>query len=245
MVINFSSKQLLEFVQTFLILVVLGLLLWSQPWNQAGSSVSRKVSVGGEASIKAEPDEYVFSPYFNESGKDKEAIKTSLNEKANAAVAKLKELGVEEKDIKLDASSYDYWYIQGNEDGNLNIMLNITVHNKDAAQKVQDYLLTLPLEGQLTPQAQFSEAKKKELNSQATEEAIKDAKQKAEQQATLLGAKVGKVIEVGQPTEVNFPIAYSGSELTVDSANAQRSSLPVLAGQNDYTLQITVTYELK
>lgn len=247
MTINLTGDRLLKLLQFVMIAAVFALTLWSQPWKGSTSAdAQRKITVNGEATIKAEPDEYNFSPYFQASGTDPEALKADLNEKANAAVAKLKELGVEEKDIKVDSSSYDYWFYKQDEEGTLTVSIQVTVTSKDKAQEVQDYFTTLDLDGQLTPQAVFSEAKQKELDNQAVEEASKDAKAQAEKRATLLGAKIGKVISIDESGSMGFPVAYNGLANGADlSLRESAPSLPVLPGQNEYTKTISVTYELR
>lgn len=171
MTVNITTEKMFKWLQFVMTLAVLGLLLWSQPWKGASNSgnATRKITVSGEATLKAEPDEYLFSPYFEAKGTDQTALKKQLNDKANAAVAKLKELGVEDTKIKVDSSSYDYWYFEPGQEGNLTVSLQVTVNDKTKAQEIQDYVTTLDLKGQLTPQATFSKDKQKEVESQATD----------------------------------------------------------------------------
>jgi uncharacterized protein len=247
MTINVSPKQLWFYVQSIMIVAILVLLVWSQPWNQAagGSSTTRKITVSGSATIEAEPDEYTFSPYFQENGSDKEKLKTSLTAKANAAVERLKELGVADKDIKVDASAYDYWYYVKDQENPMTVSLTVKVDNKELAQKIQDYLLSTDATGQLTPYAVFSEEKQKELDKQAVEKATEEAKTKAEAQAKQLGTKLGKVVEVAQGDDYGYPIALD-SKVEAVSGSAERSaSLPVMPGENEYRQSVTITYELK
>ncbi len=249
MTISLDSDKVLKWLQLLLLIVITGLLVWSQPWNETGSASGeqRKLTVSGESTIKAEPDEYLFTPYFEAKGTDKEALKKDLNDKANAAVAKLKELGVEDKNIKVDSSSYDYWFYEQDQEGTLTVSLQVTVADKAKAQEVQDYFTTLDLEGQLTPQATFSTSKRKELEKQATDKAIEDAKGKAEQQAKLIDSKLGKVIEVSQGSgNLPMPIDFrGGAELSLSADSAKASSLPVMPGENEFTWAVSVTYELK
>lgn len=246
MTINITKDDFLKYVQLLLLIVVTGLLLWSRPWAADSSELTRTIQVSGEATIEAVPDEFVFYPYFEQEGKDRDQLKVALTQQANTAVEELKELGVAEEKIKLDASSYDRWYWRENEEGILTVSLNITVDNKDLAQEVQDYLLTLDIKGQLTPQAVFSQSKQKELDAQAVEQASNDARAKAEAQAKLFGADLGKVIKVEQGFDSVFPVAFDGvATLEVGAEDAARSSLPVLPGENEYRQTVTVTYELK
>ncbi len=249
MTVNITLDKVLKWVQFAMLIAVLGLLLWLQPWKgNTASDATRKITVAGEATIKAEPDEYLFTPYFEAKGTEQEALKKDLNDKANVAVKKLKELGIEDSKIKVDSSSYDYWFFEPGQEGSLTVTLQVTVSDKAKAQEVQDYFTTLDLKGQLTPQATFSKSKQKELEAQATDEASKDAKSKAEKQATLVGAKIGKVIEVSQGSMGGYPMPLM---TTADSATMSRdaklevSSLPVMAGENEFSWSVSVTYELK
>lgn len=245
MTINFSKDLAYKLANTLLLVAIFGLLLWSQPWSNS-TGETRKITVMGEATIEVEPDEYLFTPRFEERGTDKDALKGTVTKQANEVIDKLKELGVEESDMKLDVSSYDRWYWREGQEGVLSASLQIKTTNKDIVQSVQDYLLSLDIEGNLTPNATFSEAKRKEIDTQVTELAINDAKAKAEQQARLFDAEVGDVIEVKKDSNGAIPF-YSGA--TTDAAlaeeDAARSSLPVLPGENKYSQTITVVYELK
>lgn len=246
MTINIRKEDFFKHLQFVLILVILGLLIWSKPWDSSGtSSLTRTIKVSGESTIEAEPDEFVFYPYFEMEGTDQEAMKESLTTLANQAVDELKQLGVDENKIKLDASSYDRWYWVDGEKGILTVSLTVTVDNKDKAQEVQDYLLTLDVKGQLTPQAVFSKSKQKELDAQAVEEASTDARAKAEAQAKLFGAKLGDVVSVEQGSDTVFPVAFDGRAAIAEDIALENSSLPVLPGENDYTQTVNVTYELK
>jgi uncharacterized protein YggE len=244
MTINVSSKQLFKIVQIALLVAILSLLLWSKPWDSSTESEARTITVSGASTIEEEPDEFTFSPYFQRTGADQQALQEELNTLANDAVAKLKELGVEEKNITLNASSYDRWYYDEGEEGTLTVSLEIVMPAGDGVQTVQDYLLTLDVKGQISPRATFSTDKQKELDARAVEEASNDAKSKAEAQAKLFGAKLGKVVSVTQGSNSIF--GYYGDTVSAVAEDfAISSSLPVLPGENDYSQTVTVIYELQ
>jgi uncharacterized protein YggE len=249
MTINVTTKQVLQMVQFLMLSAVLVLMIWSQPWSGTSNGENKRtITVTGDATIEASPDEYMFSPYFEAKGSDKEALKTTLTEQANDAVAKLKELGVADDDIKLDLNSFDQWYWLEGEEGVATASIQVDVANKELAQKVQDFLLTTEAKGQLTPQATFSEDKQDELDDEVMKKAIEDAKKRAEQQASLLGAKLGKVVESKQSSDSVFPMAYDTGVATLEMSapdSARSASLPVMVGQNEYTQSVTVTFELK
>lgn len=228
---------------------VASILVW-KPWQEKVSA-ERKITMSGEAVLKTEPDEFILSPYFEFTNADRAKATEQLAAQSTTVTAKLKELGVTEAQIKSSTSGYDRFYntIPGDPTANtLQLQYTITLGSKDLAQKVQDYLLTMQPKGQLSPIPQFSESKKRQLETQAREEAMNDAKQKAEKTAKQLDAKVGKALQVSDGAGYGMPpIAMSGA-VTMDARAAEvsaASSVPVQVGQDEFRFSVTVEYELK
>lgn len=232
-----------------LLLVIIGIMLFLwKPWDGT-SSVTRKVSVSGEAKIKAVPDEYVLSPYFEFTNADRTKATEELTKLGTLVTAKLKELGVKDEQIKSSTSGYErYSYLPTDTLANtLQLQYTVTVGDKDMAQKIQDYLLTLKPKGQISPMAQFSETKRKELEEQARDKALADAKARATKTASQLGAKIGKVLTVADAVGYGGgPIAISGMASTMEAKlDTTVSSLPVQVGQDEFSYSVSVEYELK
>jgi uncharacterized protein YggE len=244
MTLKVDGKQVLQIVNTLLLVAILGLVLWSQPWSASTSAEVKKISVSGEATIEAEPDEYLFGPYFEVKSSDEQEARARISKLSNDAVDALKELGVDESDISLDASSYDRWYWEEGEEGVVNAYLQITVQDKELAQKVQDYLTNSEAKGQLTSSESFSTEKQEELDAQATELAIEDARMNAETQAKLIGAELGEVIEV-KVNESYSAFPFAAQLDTAIAEESQRVSLPVLPGEQEFTKSIDVVFEIK
>lgn len=241
-----NSATIWRVVQLLLLLSILALLLWSKPWTSTTVSEQRKLVITGQSTITASPDEYAFSPYFEKTGSDAESLKTQVTKQANQLIAKLKELNVPQGDIQLDVSTYGYdpYLDGGNDENTVSAYINVKVDNQDLAQKVQDYLVTTDAKGQLSPSASFSQTKQDELQKQATEQAIKDAKDKAQSQADQLGIKVGKVLEYSQ-SNLDYPVYFEDKTSSDHADDSTTTSLPVLSGQQDYTQAVTVTFEIK
>ena len=227
--------------------VIIMLVLW-QPWFPNVKATDRTISVTGNATITAVPDQYVFSPSYNFSDTDKQAALDKLTAKSNAIVAKLKQLGVADKDIKTNASGYyNYGYYVPFYQGGDTYTLTFTVTVRDAkvAQKVQDYLVSTSPTGNVTPNVSFSTDKQKELQKTARNEAEQDARKQADQSASNLGFAI---VAVKSVVDGNIygggPIAYdslsAGSDLAV-----QKSSLTVEPGQNDLTYSVQVIYYIR
>lgn len=230
---------------------LISVILFWKPWDQTISANARKLTITGTATVKAEPDQFRFSPSYT---KDTTAEISKLNEQI---IATLKNLGVKKEQIKNNASKYgspDIYYMdssQGKERATLS--LTITVEGKELAQKVQNYLLTTSPSGAISPNGVFSATKQKQLENQARGDAIKDAKNKASQTASGLGAKIGKVIEVSEGSSngggmcnlsgIACPMASDGSTISKDSA--PDNSLTLQPGTNELTYSFTVVFALE
>jgi uncharacterized protein YggE len=244
--ISFSYKSLsLLMVVLYVATIGVMLFLW-QPWNTL-SDDARRITVTGEATVEAEPDEFVFYPTYNIVADSKDAVIQEAADKANTVVDGLKDLGVADEDIKVDGSSYDwYWYREDDKD-RASVSITATVNDKDLAQEVQNYLLSTEPEGQLTPYPSFSTAKQEELETQARSEAVSDAKLNAQASANELEVKLGDVISVSEGTGFgDYPIAYAETRVGgLDVAEDSASSIPIQPGQNEFYYSVTVVYELK
>lgn len=230
-----------------LALVIVGMLAVWQPWI-AGEKTERKVTLSGEATVKAIPDEFVFQPYFERTGVAENALKQELNTYGDKLLTDLKNLGVAEKDVTLESDAYRSLQPEpvptsntGTTQQTVTLRTTIRVVNKDLAQKVQNYLAGTDAKGQLTAQPSFSEAKRKELENQARSKAITDAKNKAAQAAKNLDAKLGKVLEITDTAGEGTirPLDNQGTTSSADKA------LPVTPGQQQVTVAVQVAFELR
>lgn len=232
-----------------LILIVLLIALW-RPWQTHYSDKSRVISVTGQTTISATPDEYIFYPSYQISDSDNETALNAMTTKSEEVVAGLKKLGVSDKKIKTDSNGYDNLYISAPEEDQTTYTLNLTVSVSDRklAQKVQDYLLTTTPTGNVTPQASFSDKKRTSLESSARDAATKDARKKADQMATNLGFKVGAVKSVADDNGFNAisPYVVKGSGLDMAVAPERSStSLSLQPGENELDYSVTVTYYIR
>ena len=225
-------------LSAILVLVVAGMLALWQPWNDPRAD-TRTIEVTGQAKITAVPDEFVFYPSYEFKNADKKAALAQLTTKSNEVVGKLKSLGVADDKIKTNSSGYDYpVYEQSGKTATYTLQLTITINDKTLAQKVQDYLVTTSPSGAVSPQANFSDIKRKDLENKARDEATKDARSKAEQSAKNLGFSLGQV------KTVNDGVGFGGitpyASMAQDSGSS--SKLLVQPGENDLSYTVTVTY---
>jgi uncharacterized protein YggE len=243
--VNFSF-DLRAIIALLLAVIIIMLVLW-KPWQANSAATDRTIDVTGEATITAEPDEFVFYPNYQFKNDSKEVALGEATTKSNMIVAKLKELGVADNKIKVDTSGFETIYMprETAEVPTYTMQLTVTVSSKEEAQKVQDYLVTTTPSGSVSPQGSFSDAKRKELEDQARDKATKDARDKADKSARNLGFKVGKVKTVTDGAGFSGITPMSARGVAVDTLEAKSSSLPVQPGENELSYSVQVTYYLR
>lgn len=232
----------LRIIVIVLLLVIGGMLAIWRPWDTARED--RTISVIGEATVSAEPDEYVFTPSYEFSSADQDTALTDLTNKSEEVVTGLKQLGVGDGQIK-NAGAQDYLFDRkpGSDLATYTLRMTITIDDKDLVQKVQDYLLTTTPSGNVTPHVNFSDTKRKELQDQARDQATEDARKKAEQSASNLGFRLGRVKEVSDGS--GFGVFPVGRGDTSAAEPADRPELSLQPGENDLTYTVTVIYYVR
>ncbi len=226
-----------------LLAVIVGMLIAWHPWDTSAQNDQQTIEVTGQAKVSAEPDEFLFYPAYEVRTENRQDAIDQLSKKSVEILAKLKELGVPDNKIKTDTSGYEnVHYFDRTSEPIYTLRFTITLNSRDQAQKIQDYLVTTTPTGSISPQAQFSDAKRKELESKARDEATKEARSKADQSAKNLGFKVGKVKSVTDGSGFGDVIPLRGAAM--DSRVAE-SKLAVQPGENELTYSVTVIYYVR
>lgn len=231
------------------LLLIVSVAMW-KPWVR--DAENRTVTVTGEAVITAEADEFIFYPNWKVTAPTEQEALAQVTVKSDEIVTKLKELGVPDQNIKVTSSGNDgvTMYYPTNEvesDPTYYLNINITATSKDQAQKVQNYLITTAPIGVITPSGGFSDAKQNELESQARDEASKDAREKADQTAKNLGFKVGKVKLVSDLQQgYIYPMyALDASINSAEAGTTKTTDMAIQPGTNDLNYTITVEYYIR
>ncbi len=243
--LNFSLGY--KFMCIILLFVIGAILFAWKPWTPIDAA-SRTISVTGAATVMAEPDQYTFNPSYEFVNTDKAAALKDLTKKSDEVVAKLKGLGVEDRNIKTNASNYDYQryysYEGSSKQSTYTLQITAISANRDKAQKIQDYLVTTNPTGSLTPNVSFSDAKRKVLENQARDEATKEARSKADQSAKNLGFHIGAVKSVQDGSGFGNVVPFNVSQGVADSATPT-AKLSVQPGQNDLNYSVNVVYYVR
>jgi uncharacterized protein len=221
------------------------IILW-QPFSESPLS-GRSITITGSSIIEAEPDEYVFNPYYTVTGTDAKALDGEISSLTKTLVDSIKQLGVESQSITTSVNSYDIAYYSPSDEESRSLYLTITLNDKEMAQKVQDFLVTTSPSRPITPSFSFSTAKQKELSLSAREKALDDARLQAKQTTDRVHSKIGRIIKIEENNNQSItptPWLYGLSGVESRSSD-DISSYEILPGVNKYYYTIYVTYELK
>ena len=209
----------------------------------------RVISVSGLGEVKSRPDMATISTgVVTEGATAKEALAKN-NAAMTEVIAALKKAGIADDDIQTSDFSVSPKYppYQPNQTTAPRIV-GYTVSNQVTAkvkdlQKLGPVLDTLVQAGsnQINgvmfgidePKAQLDDARKK---------AVTDARAKAELFADAAGVSLGKVIQISESSTLTPPVPmYRAREMAV----AQDASVPIAAGQQVVTANVSITYEIQ
>lgn len=250
---NSMNMRLLAIV---LACVLIATLVAWKPWTGASKQT---ITVTGEATIKATPDEFTFTPEYQKTAATSQDAITQVSVVGNASVAKMKELGAKDDEITTNITtnqSYEPTPVttqggpggiptpirQGGTGITATFSITATLHDKTVAQKAIDYLATTPILYAVTPLRGFSKDTKKKLDSQARVEGVQDAHSKAVDVAKGLGSHLGSVVSV---TEGSSGFGVMPLMKSAIATSADTTVAPVLeTGSEEVSYSVTVVYSI-
>jgi hypothetical protein len=209
----------------------------------------REITISGEGKVFAAPDVAVITlGVTNECG-DSETIPVMIGKNAetmNKILKDIKDLGIEEKDIKTTQYSLTPRY-EYNERTGERVFKGYTME-QDVQVKIRDFkkigsVLSAGTNNgaTLVGNLYFSIDEPEKVRQEARGEAIAQAKTKAESIAKASGLKLGKVLNVN---ESYYP--YYGGGVTMEKSAAEIAPAPeIQPGQQEVSITVYITYRLK
>jgi len=180
-----------------------------------------------------------------------DATKESV-EKMNNIVASVKDLGVEEKDIKTSNYSLSPVYDWTEDDGRVlkgyEVYQSLDVKIRDLESIGDIISITTEKGANQVGSINFTIDDEYELKNRARELAIEKAKEKAEDIASQTGMKLGDIIDVYESSYTPRYDNYSNAKLEMAADEAMRgaiSSPSIETGQNEVEVEVTLTFEVK
>lgn len=227
---------------------------WREP-----NPVFNSISVTGEGEVVAIPDVAVFSFTVSADASDVNAAQESVTEKMDAVLAALKDLGIEDKDIK--TTDYSVWPrysytsasspaiyppIPGRQvlDGyTANHSVTVKVRETD---KAGEALGLAGANGATNISGiTFTNDDPEAAIQEARALAIKDAREKAAQLSKNLGVRLVRIISY-YDNSMNPPMPYGmGGDVSFKAVESLQSTPTIPQGENKVKMNVTVTYEIR
>jgi uncharacterized protein len=204
-------------------------------------------SVTGEGEVSIKPDIAYLSVGFRQTGSTVSQVQSQANQVMNNVTQRLKQLGINtDKDIKTVAYSinpnYDW------QDRNRRIVgyeaytsLRITIRDIEQVNQVVDE--TVAGGANIMNGLSFDVEDKEQAIDQARQEAVAQAKKKAQLAANTAGFKLGRIIGYRESTGDDYsrPVydrAYSMAESSVPETE-------IHTGTTDVKISVTMTYAIE
>lgn len=202
----------------------------------------------GESEISAIPDEAQVLLGVDVKGSTVAEAQSAANEVINSIADAIKKLGVDKEDIKTQNYSVNPEYNYRSEDRRItgyavNAQIMVKVTDFEKLNQVIDTATGLGVNQVGGISFSLSEEKQIELKKEARKEAIGKAKESAEELAKLAGIKLGKVVNVTESGENNFPQPrYALAEMALDSGGLEEPT-QIEPGSQIYRYSVTLSYE--
>lgn len=203
---------------------------------------ARQVTVVGTGEVKGTPDTAQIQIGVETNATTTQEALAQNNNQAAAIIARLKELGVAEQDIQTSnfniAATYDE---QGRQVTGYTVsnVVTVTIRSLDQTGALLDQVVQVG--ANRIYGISFSVEDPSALIAQARDQALNEARAKATQLAQGSNASVGQVLVITEnigATPVPMP-AMARSEAAQGAAN-----VPVQTGEQSFSAQVQVTFEL-
>jgi uncharacterized protein YggE len=243
-----------------IVLALAGIISLAKGWRfiGAGLNATNIISVSAEASLDAKPTGGTISFTQRNDAKTAKEAEDLRNVVVAKALAAIKKIGIEDKDINTTSinrsEKYDYntrpcsgGYCPGTPtvvgyDAYQSV--TIKVRDTENLSKVIDALRDAGVTQVDGPQLGFQDEELETLQAQARKEAIKKARAKADVLADQLGVEIVRVVSFSEGGDRGYmPYMAVKAMDSMAGEAAAPSVLPI--GDSKISSSVTITYEIK
>jgi hypothetical protein len=238
-----------------LLIISLTLLAFSGFINNLNSNITKEaLSVTGTGEIYAAPDMGLISFSVVSEEKTVAEAMSDNTEKMNAVIDTIKELGIEEKDIKTTGFNlyplYDYAEKMIFPPSSERVLSGYEIRNTISV-KVRDLTILGSVIEKATKAGanysdnlQFTFQDEEALKTQARDEAIAQARTKADQIAKQLGTRVKSVISFNESSYGSLKSYDMISSASAMGGSEEFIAPTISAGENMITVTVNIEYEI-
>lgn len=242
--VDFTKKL----VVALLLLALYSKLGPSLPFSVVSQDKGQPLVVEGTGKIVTKPDTAIVTAGIDEEGESLKAVQEASSQKSQSLVSAIKELGIDEDDIK--TTSYNVFPQYSYERGapqiigyRVSIVYEIKVRNIELVNRVLTGVTASGANLVGGVNFEVSDEAKEKLLDEARQEAAQKAREKAESLAKATGVRLGKVLSVTE-SEVGGspPVSLLERDLAVGSEPTPPEVLP---GESEISIVVTISFEIR
>ena len=223
--------------------------------QQSSQGITNTISVMGEGKASVAPDMLVINVSISELAATTELAQTQADDKVSKLKKILTAADIADKDIKTTNVNTYPEYDRSNANGKKllwyrsqqSITINVTGEN--FWEKWGNIVTQISKIGGVNVDNTYFDLKDKNAAyAWAREQALTDAKSKAEQLAKASGVTLGKPVMITDNSYANVPgpIYYDAKNTTMwATADTAVASTPLSPGETEVTINVNVVYEIK
>ena len=204
-------------------------------------------TVDGVGETTGVPDTAQISVGVQKTAITVEDAQNQTNEAVNAITQELKKLGIDEKDIKTTSynvnPNIDYTTATQRTTGySVNVQMDVKIKEASKANQALD---TATKNGaNIISGVSFvlNDDEREKLEAEARNQAIKNAKAKAQEISSQVGLRLGRVINVSVSPVGNAPMPYERMALDSEQGNGGAAS-NLQPGENTIRVNVSISYE--
>lgn len=214
-----------------------------------GLAPQNTITISGEGKVDATPDIAKVIVTVRESGKTAKEAQDKVVKKWTAAKTAISSMGVEDKDVKtISYTTQPRYYYPANSkmmiDGYDAVQTTeVKVRNIDNTGKLLEVVAAAGINEVSGPD--FTVDDMTALKEEAREEAINDAKAKAEKLADQLGVDLVRIVSFSEGGDSGY-MPYMARAESVSMGAVKIVTAPSLdPGTNEINSNVTITFEIK
>lgn len=204
------------------------------------SGEERSITVSAEGEAFGKPDVAIIRISVKTENETVDKALEENNRKANSVINFLKEETIEEKDIKTVSFNiyprYDYDEERNRSLRGYEVFQSLEVKIRDIAKAGSIVEGATEAGANQIGGLVFSIENEEELKAQAREEAIRKAKEKAEEITSRLGVKIERILSFSES---------SSGRLYREAADLGYSSLQLEPGENKIVTNVSIVFEIR
>ncbi len=229
--------------------VAVGALIavWSRPQSIVAATNTapvRQITVVGKGETKAAPDTASVQLGVQTEAETARQALTDNNTKMQTLVARLKELGIADKDIQTsNISIYARYDDRGRDVLGYQVSNTVTVTIRNISQTGEVLDKVVDAGANSVMGISFMIDQPSLLEQTARDQAIQDARTRAEAMAKASNATIGQVLSITENIGSTPPPVYPAAERATAAGDA--AMVPIQTGEQTVTAQVQITFELR